>query len=243
MSETLTITTPDGDFSAYVARPKADSAPAIVVIQEIFGVNKVMRDICDGLASQGYVAVCPDLFWRIEPGIDITDQSEAEWKRAFELFNAFNVDKGVEDIAATIDQVRGLEGSTGKVGAVGFCLGGRDAFLRKIEAGKSTVRKMRRHFVDCSAAAAADIEHVDALLQPLDQSWNQRQNRIDQRADRGLVAFLGHHRMEPMVALVGHTVAVFEGIQYVIFHVAENRHPRVSRFPRLGLSPDFPSGV
>ena len=101
MSETLTITTPDGDFSAYVARPQADNAPAIVVIQEIFGVNKVMRDICDGLAAQGYVAICPDLFWRIEPGIDITDQSEAEWKRAFELFNAFDVDAGVGDIAAT----------------------------------------------------------------------------------------------------------------------------------------------
>jgi carboxymethylenebutenolidase len=92
MSETLTITTPDGAFSAYVARPQASNAPAIVVIQEIFGVNKVMRDICDGLAAQGFVAICPDLFWRIEPGIDITDQSEAEWKRAFELFNAFDVE-------------------------------------------------------------------------------------------------------------------------------------------------------
>ena len=78
MSETLTITTPDGVFSAYVARPSTSPAPAVVVIQEIFGVNKVMRDICDGLAAQGFVAVCPDLFWRIEPGIDITDQSEAE---------------------------------------------------------------------------------------------------------------------------------------------------------------------
>jgi carboxymethylenebutenolidase len=129
MSETLTIATPNGAFSAYVARPKADNAPAIVVIQEIFGVNKVMRDICDGLASQGYVAVCPDLFWRIEPGIDITDQSEAEWKRAFELFNAFDVDTGVNDIAATIAEVRKLPGVSGKVGAVGYCLGGLLAFL------------------------------------------------------------------------------------------------------------------
>jgi carboxymethylenebutenolidase len=125
----LTIKTPDGEFSAYVARPEAETAPVIVVIQEIFGVNKVMRDIADDFAAQGYIAVCPDLFWRIEPGIDITDQSEAEWKRAFELFNAFNVDAGVEDIAATIDQVRGLPGSSGKVGAVGFCLGGLLAFL------------------------------------------------------------------------------------------------------------------
>ena len=129
MSETLTITTPDGDFSAYVARPQAASAPAVVVIQEIFGVNQVMRDICDGLAGQGFVAVCPDLFWRIEPGIDITDQSEAEWKRAFELYNAFDVDNGVADIAATVAAVRELPGVTGKVGAVGFCLGGLLAFL------------------------------------------------------------------------------------------------------------------
>lgn len=129
MSQTLTVTTPDGDFSAYVARPQAESAPAVVVIQEIFGVNKVMRDICDGLAAQGYVAVCPDLFWRIEPGIDITDQSEAEWKKAFELFNAFDVDKGVNDIAATIAAVRALPGVNGKVGAVGYCLGGLLAFL------------------------------------------------------------------------------------------------------------------
>jgi len=128
MSETLTITTPDGDFSAYVARPKAASTPAIVVIQEIFGVNKVMRDICDGLAAQGYVAICPDLFWRIEPGIDITDQSDAEWKRAFELFNAFDVDTGVNDIAATITAARKLDGVNGKVGAVRL-LPGRPAGL------------------------------------------------------------------------------------------------------------------
>ena len=129
MSETLTINTPDGAFSAYVARPSAASAPAVVVIQEIFGVNKVMRDICDGLAAQGFVAICPDLFWRIEPGIDITDQSEAEWKRAFELYNAFDVDAGVSDIAATIAATRALPGVNGKVGAVGYCLGGLLAFL------------------------------------------------------------------------------------------------------------------
>jgi carboxymethylenebutenolidase len=129
MSETITIHGEDGDFSAYVARPEKGDAPAIVVIQEIFGVNAVMREVCDALAAEGFLAVCPDLFWRIEPGIDITDQSEAEWKRAFELFNAFDVDTGVKDIASTIDQVRGLAECTGKVGAVGFCLGGLLAFL------------------------------------------------------------------------------------------------------------------
>ena len=129
MGERISITTPDGAFSAYVARPAAAKAPAVVVIQEIFGVNQVMRDITEGLAAQGYLAVCPDLFWRIEPDIDITDQSEAEWKRAFELFNAFDVDQGVKDIQATIKTIRADAGCDGKVGAVGFCLGGQLAFL------------------------------------------------------------------------------------------------------------------
>ena len=130
MSGTMTtITTKDGTFSTYVARPAGAKAPAIVVIQEIFGVNAVMRAIADDLAAQGYLAICPDLFWRIEPGIDITDQSEAEWAKAFELYTAFNVDKGVEDIAATLATIRADEGCNGKVGSVGFCLGGLLSFL------------------------------------------------------------------------------------------------------------------
>ena len=64
MGERMTITTPYGSFEAYAARPAKPKAPAVVVIQEIFGVNQVMRDITDGLAAQGYLAICPDLFWR-----------------------------------------------------------------------------------------------------------------------------------------------------------------------------------
>jgi carboxymethylenebutenolidase len=101
----------------------------VVAIQEIFGVNAVMREVCDRLAGEGYLAVCPDLFWRQEPGVDITDQSQAEWDKAFALMNGFDVDKGIEDIRATIDHVRQDPACTGKVGAVGYCLGGRLAFL------------------------------------------------------------------------------------------------------------------
>jgi carboxymethylenebutenolidase len=130
MSGTMTtITTADGTFNAYVARPVAAKAPAVVVIQEIFGVNGVMRAIADDMAAQGYLAICPDLFWRIEPGIDITDQSEAEWAKAFELYTAFDVDKGVEDLAATLATIHADEGCNGKVGSVGFCLGGLLSFL------------------------------------------------------------------------------------------------------------------
>ena len=80
MAET-SIKTPDGTFSAYVAIPKSlapvKKAPGMLVIQEIFGVNKVMRDLCDGFAAHGYVALCADLFWLQEPGIQITDKTDA----------------------------------------------------------------------------------------------------------------------------------------------------------------------
>ena len=129
MAENMTIQTAGGEFVAYIARPRQAKAPAIVVIQEIFGVNAVMRAIADKFAAAGFIAICPDLFWRIEPGIDITDGSEAEWKRAFELYNAFDVDSGVRDLAATISAARSHPACSSKVGSVGFCLGGLLAYL------------------------------------------------------------------------------------------------------------------
>jgi carboxymethylenebutenolidase len=134
----IIIQTADGSFSAYHATPPggAQNKPGIVLIQEIFGVNKVMRDLADGYAALGYSVLCPDLFWRQEPGIQITDQTEAEWKKAFQLFQGFDVDKGVEDLKATLAHLRALPGATGKAGSVGYCLGGKLAFLM---ATRSTV--------------------------------------------------------------------------------------------------------
>ena len=125
----ITIDGPDGSFGAYLAVPASTPAAGLVVAQEIFGVNQVMRDICDWLAGEGYAACCPDIFWRIEPGIQITDQTEAEWQRAFELFGLFDVDKGVEDLKTTLAHLRGRPECSGKVGSIGYCLGGKLAFL------------------------------------------------------------------------------------------------------------------
>jgi carboxymethylenebutenolidase len=128
-TKSLTISGANREFSAYMALPANGEGPGVVVLQEIFGVNQVMRDHCDWLASEGFVAVCPDLFWRIEPGINITDNSDDEMARAFELFGLFNVDTGIDDIDATIEAVRGLDACTGKVGTIGYCLGGQLAYL------------------------------------------------------------------------------------------------------------------
>jgi carboxymethylenebutenolidase len=113
-------------MNGYLAEPAAPNGAGIVVIQEIFGVNAVMRGIADDLAKQGYVALVPDLFWRLEPGVDITDRTDAEWKKALDLMNRFDPARGVEDIQASIDLLRRR---VKKVGAVGYCLGGLLAYL------------------------------------------------------------------------------------------------------------------
>ncbi|AWJ83039.1 carboxymethylenebutenolidase [Azospirillum sp. TSH58] len=119
-----------GSFSAYVAKPAGGGpAPGLVVIQEIFGVNQVMRDLCDGFAAQGWLAVCPDLFWRQEPGVQITDKTQEEWNRAFALMNGMDQDKAVDDLKATLAWLRQNPDCTGKAGSVGYCLGGRLAFM------------------------------------------------------------------------------------------------------------------
>jgi carboxymethylenebutenolidase len=129
MTEVTIRAADGGSFSAYLAVPKSGKGPGIVLIQEIFGVNKVMRDLADGFAAQGYTAMCPDIFWRQQPGIQITDQTKEEWDQAFKLFQGFNVEKGIDDLKATLAAVRKHPACSGKVGSVGYCLGGKLAYL------------------------------------------------------------------------------------------------------------------
>lgn len=124
----IDIESPDGNFSAYLAIPRSGRGPGVLVLQEIFGVNETMRDICDWLASEGFTALCPDLFWRIEPGIKLNSESETGLTRAFELFGLFNHDTGILDIQASLAKLRTLDSCTGNAGAIGYCLGGLLAY-------------------------------------------------------------------------------------------------------------------
>jgi carboxymethylenebutenolidase len=130
--ETIKLHAADGAgaFDAFVYRPTTqEPTGAVVVIQEIFGVNDALRATCEELAAMGFIAIAPDLFWRQEPGVNITDKSEEEWKKAFALMNGFDQDKGVEDLKVTLEAARKLPGCNGKVGTIGYCLGGRLAVM------------------------------------------------------------------------------------------------------------------
>ena len=132
MKDHITIEGHDGPFAAYIARPKTLPAPAVVVLQELFGVNADIRKHCDELAEQGYIAVAPDLYWRQEPGVDLNVTSQADWDHGLLLYQAYDRDAGVKDIKDTIDAVRTLPECTGKVALLGYCLGALMVFMTAV---------------------------------------------------------------------------------------------------------------
>jgi carboxymethylenebutenolidase len=137
--EYVTIAANDGgSFRAYLARPAKGSGPGIVLLQEIFGINAYMRDVADYYAEEGYVVLAPDLFWRLEPGLEL---NEAQLDKAFSLYQQFDFAKAVADIGATVAALHARPECVGKIGALGFCLGGALAYLAAAHAG-----------VDCAVA-------------------------------------------------------------------------------------------
>jgi carboxymethylenebutenolidase len=124
----VTIQGKDGPFSGYMSLPPKPG-PGVVVIQEIFGVNTWVRTVCDMLSRAGYVALAPDLFWRLQPGVELHPFFQEDFNTALDYYGKFNVDKGVEDLQASISALRGNKNCTGKVGTIGFCLGGTLSYL------------------------------------------------------------------------------------------------------------------
>jgi len=161
MTDRITIEGRDGAFGAYIARPKALPAPAVVVLQELFGVNADIRMTCDGLAEQGLIAVAPDLFWRQEPGVDLSVTSDADWQHGLRLYQAYDRDAGARDVKDTANAVAKLPGCTGKVAVLGYCLGALMVFLTAV-----------RHGVDAAVAYhGGDTEkylgEIDGLHAPM----------------------------------------------------------------------------
>jgi carboxymethylenebutenolidase len=129
MNDRIAIGGRDGTFNAYIARPTALPASAIVVLHEVFGVNADIRKTCDELAGEGFIAVAPDLFWRQEPGVDLGVNSEPDWRHGLRLYQAYDRDVGVGDVRDTLDAVARLPDCTGKLAVQGYCFGALMTFL------------------------------------------------------------------------------------------------------------------
>jgi carboxymethylenebutenolidase len=129
MRQAIDIQTEGGAFSAYVAKPAQMPAPVVVVLHEVFGVNDDIRLTCRELATEGFIAIAPDLFWRQERGVDLNNWSNEEWSKGLALYTAYDRETGVRDVLATVRAARQMQGATGKVGVMGFCLGGLMTYL------------------------------------------------------------------------------------------------------------------
>jgi len=132
MGDRITIEGRDGRFSAYIVRPRSLPAPAVVVLHEVFGVNADIRKTCDELAENGFIAIAPDLFWRQEPGVDLSVTSEPDWQHGLRLYGAYDRDAGAKDVRDTVNNVAQLPDCTGKVAVLGYCLGGLMSFLTSV---------------------------------------------------------------------------------------------------------------
>ena len=130
MGQTIQIQAADGSgtFNAYLATPASGKGPGIVLCQEIFGVNATMRAVADYYAEEGYTVLVPDLFWRIAPGIELADRGE-DFQRALGLYQRFDEALGVKDVGSALEALRARPECVGQTGVLGFCLGGKLAYL------------------------------------------------------------------------------------------------------------------
>jgi carboxymethylenebutenolidase len=186
---TIRIDTLEGDsgFDAYVPEPDGAPRAAIVVIQEIFGVNEGIRRKCDHWAGQGYLALAPDLFWRLQPGVELDPDVPDQFEQALDLMGRFDQDQGVSDIEATIRAARGRLGQAGKVGVVGYCLGGRLAYM-------AAARTDADASVGYYAVALPDILHEkNAIARPLMLHIAGADHFVDAAAQREMHEALDDH--------------------------------------------------
>lgn len=223
MSESISIAALDhsGNFAAYAAGPVGAKA-GIIVIQEIFGVNPGIRSMVDGWASKGYRAAAPDLFWRIQPGVELDADVPEQMQQAFRLYQRFDVDKGIADIEAAIKALR-AEGSE-KVGVVGYCLGGLLAYLcatrtdsdasvgyygvgidAKLGESHGIARQLMLHIASKDGFVPAEAQAaVHAGL-----GGHERVTLHDYAADHAFARAIGSSRVEALAQLADSRTAAF----------------------------------
>ncbi len=210
MESQIVIESPDVKFHAYISRPAKLPAPAVVVLQELFGVNADIRATCDELAKQGFIAIAPDLFWRQEPDVDLDVRSEADWQHGLRLYATYDRDIGVRDIAQTIRAAAKLPGSIGKVALQGYCLGALMAFITAA-----------RHEVDAAVAYhGGDTEkylgEVGSLRAPLLMHLGEEDEFISKAAQTQIKAALAKKPNATVYSYPGqrHAFSRHNGLHY-----------------------------
>lgn len=186
-----TITAPDGStFSAHVAVPDGGHGPGVLLIQEIFGVNEYVRDVANRLAHLGYVVLAPDVFWRVEAGVDIDSSNQANIAAAMAIAAQWDAELGLADLAASFEHLRALPEVHGPVGVVGFCFGGTQAFRLASTVDANCVVSYY------GSGIASMLDGLDALRCPIMLHFGDSDPYIpNEQVDTIRHAVAGHHNV------------------------------------------------
>jgi carboxymethylenebutenolidase len=210
MAQTISIQTEGGEFSAYLAMPARIPAPAVVILHEVFGVNEDIRQTCREMAAAGFIALAPELFWRQERGVDLNNWSDEEWKKGLALYTAYDRDTGVRDVLATARAAKQVEGATGKVAVMGFCLGGLMTYLTAA-----------RHDLDAAVAyhggdTESYLDEAKTITAPLLMHLAEEDEYISKDAQRRIKAALADVPSATVYSYPGqnHAFARHTGVHY-----------------------------
>ncbi|GJH38705.1 carboxymethylenebutenolidase [Paraburkholderia hospita] len=203
LTDGVEITSRSGEsFGAYLRKPATVTAPIIVIAQEIFGITSFIRETVDWLVGAGFGCVCPDLYWRQAPTIELDANVPSEREQALTLFHDFDMEAGVHDLACTIEYARGLPFSNGRVGVLGYCLGGALAF-----------DVAARSLADCSVGyygvgLEKKVSSVSAITRPTMFHMGSKDHYVTEEARRILdESFTQNDRLSLHWYPVGHSFA------------------------------------
>jgi len=185
MSETVEIATEGGEFDAYVVGASETPRPAVIVLQEIFGVSAGIRAKADHWANAGYLASAPDLFWREGRGITLDPEVPEDFQRALGLMQATPIDGAVADIEAMIQALRARADCNGMVGIVGYCWGGLLAYLAATRTNASGCVSYYGGTID------KHLNEARAVARPLMLHIGEADAYIPANAQRAIVDALG----------------------------------------------------
>lgn len=224
-TESIEVPLRDGVMGAYLAVPEGAVRGAVIAIMEIWGVNDTMRAHAHEFAEAGFICLVPDLFWRQEPGVELSDANPTDGQKAFDLYYEFDYDLGVRDMEDTAAFLKSMSRCNGKVASVGYCLGGKLCYLMCC-----------RTNIDCAVAYYGTyIEHnireVKNLHRPFMLHMAMRDRWVQAEVNSMLERRLGPN---PLVTIhkypdADHAFARIGGLTY--------SKPEADR--ALGLSIDF----
>jgi len=184
-SQWIDIKSPDGAYGAYLSLPPAGKGPGIVLFEEIFGVNRHIRAVADQYALDGFVVLAPDIFWRAGARLEFGYEGE-DRERAVANMKSLDPKKAAEDIKTTVAALRARSEVAGKVAALGYCMGGRLAYIAAATAGVDAA-------VSFYGGAIHDqLERVPSIKCPMQFHYGEKDQAIPLEAvEKVKAAFKG----------------------------------------------------